>query len=241
MRLYGELAEWWPLVGDPATEYAVEAGIYADLRRAMETAWVHCRPGGAVLFAPDYVRENFPGALTDDGGCDEPPLPGAAGMCARGLRYVEWVWDPDPGDTHYFVDYAFLLRDRDGSARVDHDVPAISKASTLGVGGKTPHHTENRVDRAALDWVDLINVRGFVNPKQYGCRIASAGDDNPVALRRVDDFLDVLLRVSHRDRLHRISSVIACGGFRRTARTPPTAPPPGRRHAGRAPARAARP
>ena len=131
MRLYGEFAEWWPLVGDPATEYAVEAGIYADLRRAMETAWVHCRPGGAVLFAPDYVRENFPGALTDDGGCDEPPLPGAAGMCARGLRYVEWVWDPDPGDTHYFVDYAFLLRDRDGSARVDHDVPAISKASTL--------------------------------------------------------------------------------------------------------------
>ena len=85
MRLYHELAEWWPLVGDPATEYAVEAGIYAvcymtteaDLRRAMETAWVHCRPGGAVLFAPDYVRENFPGAVTDDGGCDEPPLPGA--------------------------------------------------------------------------------------------------------------------------------------------------------------------
>ena len=89
MRLYGELAEWWPLVGDPATEYAVEAGIYADMRRAMETAWVHCRPGGAVLFAPDYVRENFPGALTDDGGCDEAPLPGATGMCARGLRYVE--------------------------------------------------------------------------------------------------------------------------------------------------------
>ena len=82
MRLYGELAEWWPLVGDPATEYAVEAGIYADLRRAMETAWVHCRPGGAVLFAPDYVRENFPGALTDDGGCDEPRSP-APPVCAR--------------------------------------------------------------------------------------------------------------------------------------------------------------
>ncbi len=32
----------------------------ADLRRAMETAWVHCRPGGAALFAPDYVREHFP-------------------------------------------------------------------------------------------------------------------------------------------------------------------------------------
>ena len=42
-------------------------------------------------------------------------------MCARGLRFVEWVWDPDSGDTHYLVDYAFLLRDRDGSARVEHD------------------------------------------------------------------------------------------------------------------------
>ncbi len=50
----------------------------ADLWRAMETAWVHCRPGGAVLFAPDYVRENFVvGATT--GGCDEPPGSGWRG------------------------------------------------------------------------------------------------------------------------------------------------------------------
>ncbi len=47
----------------------------ADLRRAMETAWVHCRPGGAVLFAPDYVRENFPGAVTDDGAATSPGSP----------------------------------------------------------------------------------------------------------------------------------------------------------------------
>ena len=31
----------------------------SDLRQAIETAFVHCRPGGAVLFAPDHVRENF--------------------------------------------------------------------------------------------------------------------------------------------------------------------------------------
>src|SRR3712207_7634231 len=31
----------------------------ADLRRAIETAFVHCEPGGAALFAPDHVRENF--------------------------------------------------------------------------------------------------------------------------------------------------------------------------------------
>ena len=30
MRLYTELAEWWPLLDDPA-DYAEEAGIYGDL------------------------------------------------------------------------------------------------------------------------------------------------------------------------------------------------------------------
>lgn len=29
----------------------------ADLRAAMATAYAHLRPGGVVLFAPDYVRE----------------------------------------------------------------------------------------------------------------------------------------------------------------------------------------
>jgi SAM-dependent methyltransferase len=31
----------------------------ADLRKAIETAFVHCRPGGAALFAPDHIKENF--------------------------------------------------------------------------------------------------------------------------------------------------------------------------------------
>jgi hypothetical protein len=61
---------------------------------------------------PDYVHETFePG--TDRGGHD-----GAGG---RGLRYLEWTWDPDPEDDTYVVDYAFLLRDGDGSVRVEHD------------------------------------------------------------------------------------------------------------------------
>ena len=251
MRLYSELAEWWPLLDDPA-DYAEEAALYgdllqeacdapiqsllelgsgggnsashlkrrfprllltdissemlavsralnpecehrsgdmrtlrlgrtfdavfvhdavcymttdADLRRAMETAWAHCRPGGAALFAPDFVRENFRPGVTA-GGCDEPgareaggvsgsaeaaprqagggtalPVVGgldgrtpqararragggrapldsaAAGAGRRGLRYLEWVWDPDPGDTAYLADFAFLLRERDGSIR----------------------------------------------------------------------------------------------------------------------------
>lgn len=83
----------------------------ADLKAAIETAAVHCAPGGVVLFAPDHVRENFrPG--TDHGGHDRD---------GRSLRYLEWTWDPDPADTTYTVDYAVLLRDRDGSVRVEHD------------------------------------------------------------------------------------------------------------------------
>jgi SAM-dependent methyltransferase len=82
-----------------------------DLRATFETAFSHCRPGGAVVLAPDHVLETFePG--TDHGGHD-----GAE----RGLRYLEWSWDPDPTDSTYRVDYAFLLRERDGSVSVEHD------------------------------------------------------------------------------------------------------------------------
>jgi trans-aconitate methyltransferase len=84
----------------------------ADVKAAIATAVLHCAPGGVVLFAPDHVRENFsPG--TDHGGDD--------GTDGRGLRYLEWSWDPDPSDTTYTVDYAVMLRDRDGSIRVEHD------------------------------------------------------------------------------------------------------------------------
>ena len=37
------------------------------------------------------------------------------------MRYLEWAYDPDEQDTTYVVDFAYLLRDRDGSVRVEHD------------------------------------------------------------------------------------------------------------------------
>ena len=82
----------------------------ADLRLAVGTAVAHCRPGGAVLFAPDHVRENF-SPSTDHGGHDSP---------ARAMRYLEWTWDPDPADSTYTVDYALILREG-GSVHVEHD------------------------------------------------------------------------------------------------------------------------
>lgn len=82
-----------------------------DLRQVMETALVHCVPGGVALFAPDFVTETFR-LSTDHGGHD-----GAD----RGMRYLEWTWDPDPSDTTYVVDFAYLLREADGSTRVVQD------------------------------------------------------------------------------------------------------------------------
>src|SRR5688500_4339419 len=82
-----------------------------DLLRAMRTALVHCRPGGAALFVPDNVRETFE-PRTRHGGHDGN---------GRGLRYLEWVWDPDPSDTTVIADYAFLLREENDSVRVEHD------------------------------------------------------------------------------------------------------------------------
>lgn len=83
----------------------------ADLRQAMRTAFVHCRPGGAALFVPDDVRDTFV-PRTDHGGIDGE---------GKALRYLEWAWDPDPHDTSYVVDYTYALRDGDGNVRVEHD------------------------------------------------------------------------------------------------------------------------
>jgi SAM-dependent methyltransferase len=81
-----------------------------DLRAAIATAFVHCRPGGAALFAPDHTRENFRES-TDHGGHDGK---------GRSARFLEWTRDPDPTDTQYTVDYAFMLDDG-GDVRVVHD------------------------------------------------------------------------------------------------------------------------
>lgn len=83
-----------------------------DLQRAIDTAAAHCKRGGTVIVLPDFVTETFtPG--TDDGGEDAPG--------GRGFRYLEWKWDPDPSDTTYIVDYAFLLRETNGDVRAVHD------------------------------------------------------------------------------------------------------------------------
>jgi SAM-dependent methyltransferase len=78
-----------------------------DLKAAMKTAFVHCRPGGAALLVPDETRESFVPA-TEHGG-------------KGNVRYVQWTTDPNPRDTTILVDFGILIRDKKGDVRVVHE------------------------------------------------------------------------------------------------------------------------
>ena len=98
------------------------------------TAGAHCRPGGVTLLCPDFVRENFR-ETTDCGGSDASD--------GRGLRYLEWVWDPDPNDDTYYVDFTYMLRDPDGTVNTEHE-----------------RHIEGVFPRQL--WLDTLKEAGFV-------------------------------------------------------------------------------
>lgn len=103
-----------------------------DLRQVIETAYLHCKPGGVALFVPDCVKETFrPG--TDHGGHDRE---------GRSMRYLEWNWDPDPDDTTFIADFAYLLRQPDGSLRCEQE-----------------RHTLGLFPRA--DWLRTLAEAGF--------------------------------------------------------------------------------
>jgi hypothetical protein len=103
----------------------------ADLTAVAGTAFAHTQPGGAALFAPDYVRESFRERSELHAGDDG----------ARSLRCIEWVWDPDPADETYAAEYGFLLRD--------------------GVEVKAIHdrHVEGLFTRAT--WVEILSGAGY--------------------------------------------------------------------------------
>jgi SAM-dependent methyltransferase len=126
-----------------AIMYATDpAAVQATLR----TAAIHCRPGGTVIILPDHIRETFaPG--TDHGGHDAPD--------GRGLRYLEWVWDPNPADDTYTVEYAFLLRAADGTVSMVHD-----------------RHVEGLFRRSQwLAWLEEAGLPGYSAPDPFGREI----------------------------------------------------------------------
>ncbi len=102
-----------------------------DLLAAARTAFEHTRPGGVAVFAPDVMRDTFEESSALLESHDD----------ARALRGVAWQWDPDPSDTTFVTDYAFILRDGSG-VRVVHD-----------------RHVEGLF--AKEDWIRILGVAGF--------------------------------------------------------------------------------
>ena len=84
----------------------------ADLAKAVETAFVHCRPGGVAVFVPYDVAETF----EPQTGCG-----GGDGSDGRAARFLEWTWDPDPGDTWMRADFVYMLRERDDQVQIVHE------------------------------------------------------------------------------------------------------------------------
>jgi SAM-dependent methyltransferase len=103
-----------------------------DLRLAIETAWAHLSPGGVAIFAPDCVRETFR-PNTEHGGHDGD---------GRALRYLMWTTDPDPADSTYAVDFAYLLSEGEGPPR------CVAERHVNGLFGQD-------------DWLRLLVEEGF--------------------------------------------------------------------------------
>lgn len=102
-----------------------------DLRAAMETAFVHLRPGGAAVFAPDLYADTFVEQCQ--------LLEGEAGD--RALKGIEWAWRPDPNRSVVMVEYNFLLR--------------------RGVEVQTVHDRHEEGLFARGTWLQLLNEVGF--------------------------------------------------------------------------------
>lgn len=83
----------------------------ADLDALAATCWIHLRPGGVALVAPDEVSETFePG--TNSGGSDGE---------GESVRYLEWSWQPDGQPERTVVDYVVVHRRGDEPAQVHVD------------------------------------------------------------------------------------------------------------------------
>ncbi|MBA4181689.1 MAG: class I SAM-dependent methyltransferase [Anaerolinea sp.] len=91
-----------------AVEYMVS---HEDLRAALDTAFVHLKPGGVLLVTPDCTSETHKPGI-DSGGHDGDN---------RSLRYLEWVHPPNERTPTYNVDFAIMLEDEDGVVTVEHD------------------------------------------------------------------------------------------------------------------------
>ena len=107
------------------------------VRRAVATAFAHLEHGGSTVFAPDDYADDWEESHSS-GGHDSPD--------GRGLRYLEWSHRGGLEPPRYAFDFAYLLRESDGSVRAVHD---------RHIGGAHPRET----------WKRAFDDAGFVDMK----------------------------------------------------------------------------
>jgi len=82
-----------------------------DLFKAIQTCANHCRSDGVILIVPDFFKETFK-SFTHHGGHDSN---------GQGLRYLDWIYDPDPTDSSYTSSMAYMIRNEHHSMVVESD------------------------------------------------------------------------------------------------------------------------
>lgn len=105
-----------------------------DLRCALRTAYEHCKPGGVVLVNPGETLETFK-PRTEHGGRDRG---------SRSMRYLDWIWDPDPTDDTYLSVMVYVLRDGE-------EIRCVKDHHVLGLFGQDV-------------WIRLMSEVGFSDP-----------------------------------------------------------------------------
>jgi SAM-dependent methyltransferase len=103
-----------------------------DLSLAFASAARHLAPGGILLVLPDVVKDDFEEMTLGSGSSETEPA----------VRLLEWHWDPDPDDDTYAIEFALLVRERDGTVTCHHD-----------------RHTMGLFSRAT--WTQLLHAAGF--------------------------------------------------------------------------------
>jgi SAM-dependent methyltransferase len=88
-----------------------------ELVQVAQTAFVHCRPGGVAVFAPDHSVDTFRPGAYGGGGADDT---------GRRASFTERTSDPDPADEWIVADYVFTLRTADSREQVVRESHRLS-------------------------------------------------------------------------------------------------------------------
>ena len=83
-----------------------------DIRATLATARAHLRAGGVLIMAPDWYTETYPGTKLE-AGIRRDVTPEFAS--------IEYDHDPDPSDSTLESVFIYIIKNEDGSVRVEED------------------------------------------------------------------------------------------------------------------------